>query len=123
MQQRRFFILIISFIVGFLCLSLILQYFNIKKRYEMEFNGVVNKITEGRMALHFRLKNNPYDPVCFYAKDEYLIQIGDSISKKRNSDKVEVYTLKEGKITYSFNLSLEKNQFLYENFIEQSKKQ
>ena len=90
----------------------------------MEFNGVVYEITKGRMGLYFYRKNKSYyEPVYFYAKDEYLIQIGDYISKKRNSDKVEVHTLKEGKITYSFNLSLEKNQFLYENFIEQSKKE
>jgi hypothetical protein len=84
----------------------------------MEFNGVVREITEGRMSLYFWLKNNPYEPVYFYAEEEYLINIGDSISKKKNSDKLEVYVLENGVVKYRYYLFMGKNQFIYDNLVK-----
>ena len=84
----------------------------------MEFNGVVREITKGKTHLHFWLKGNPYNPVYFYSEEDYLINIGDSISKKKNTDKVEVFVLENGVVKYRYYLFMGKNQFIYDNLVK-----
>jgi hypothetical protein len=118
MKKSFLFYLILFIIITFIISSFFNynEYKNVKGVYNTRISGIVINKDRGRNRLFFQL-NNQNEKVYLYCRDEESIQIGDSIFKNINSEKVYIYYKSNNRYFYSHTISFNKELNFYNYFI------
>lgn len=117
MKKSFLFYLALFIIIAFIISSFFSynEYKNVKEFYNTRVSGIVINKERGRNRLFFQL-NNQSERIYLYCEDEESIQVGDSVFKNINSEKLYIYYKSNNRYFYSHTISFDK-QLKYYNYI------
>lgn len=117
MKKSFLFYLALFIIIAFIISSFFSynEYKNVNEFYNTRVSGIVINKERGRNRLFFQL-NNQNERIYLYCEDEESIQVGDSIFKNINSEKIYIYYKSNNRYFYSHTISFDK-QLKYYNYI------
>lgn len=97
-QKTKTILIIISLILIWFSKDLF-WFYNFKNLYTQKTEGIITNIRQGRGGVQITTSSKEYFYI--YCENEEKLKIGDSISKKSNSDEIKIYKNENKKWNYN----------------------